>query len=465
MKKKLAPLNNIPFLVCLLLLLLNDFCFKSAYHNWLTGKLSDFCGLFVFAWFWTVFFPNRKRIVFFSIALLFVLWKSPFSQPFIDCFSQYAFPIYRAVDLTDLLALSVLPVAFFYQPNGIHRLKINPTPIALLSVISFSATSIIEPTQVFKPPQYILFKSGITTLESRDYPSEYIVYGLDTVVVIAIKEIMVEERATLNDDFHKIQILKDLDLRLLRDLQEMDWPRGDLMDYVALRDSLTISGSTFVTLELDSIREELQFNKTRLHGRFKRFSNEGKLSVVGKYKHGVEDSIWTFYNTKGEIALKKYYENGEKIKVQLFEKSKLKSEERFNTRKETIRDKYFHIAIIVLLMAGLVSKLYLNYKKSVAENSILKYSNLFKILGILVLPLVTLVLSPLLSALIPTAYSPYFLEPIAKAVLVYMIMVPVFTIIFYGIKLRTRFDLIYYLMLLLLAIVLTEEWIFLKSIL
>lgn len=38
-------LANPVFISSLLLLLLNDFVFKPVYHNWLTGKLSDFCGL------------------------------------------------------------------------------------------------------------------------------------------------------------------------------------------------------------------------------------------------------------------------------------------------------------------------------------------------------------------------------------------------------------------------------------
>lgn len=42
MKTKLKSINNIPFLVSLVILILNDFYFKTIYHNWLTGKLSDF---------------------------------------------------------------------------------------------------------------------------------------------------------------------------------------------------------------------------------------------------------------------------------------------------------------------------------------------------------------------------------------------------------------------------------------
>src|SRR6187549_1056878 len=117
MKRKLESIINIPFLACLAILLLNDFYLKIEYHNWLTGKLSDFCGLFVFASFWTVLLPNKKQMVYFSTALVFTIWKSPYSQPFIDFFSESIYPIHRVVDITDIMALTILPIAFYYNPG------------------------------------------------------------------------------------------------------------------------------------------------------------------------------------------------------------------------------------------------------------------------------------------------------------------------------------------------------------
>src|SRR5688500_1726731 len=115
MKEKLRSLDNIHFVGCLAILLLNDFYLKAEYHNWLTGKLSDFCGLFVFASFWAALLPARRGTVCISTALLFVFWKSPYSQTFIDIFSQYLYAIDRVVDITDLIALPVLLVAFSHN--------------------------------------------------------------------------------------------------------------------------------------------------------------------------------------------------------------------------------------------------------------------------------------------------------------------------------------------------------------
>jgi hypothetical protein len=82
-------------------LLLKRLLSQAEYHNWLTGKLSDFCGLFVFATFWSALFPSRKLTVYFSTALLFPYWKSPYSQSFLNFFSQNFYHVERVVDVTD----------------------------------------------------------------------------------------------------------------------------------------------------------------------------------------------------------------------------------------------------------------------------------------------------------------------------------------------------------------------------
>jgi len=111
MQKELKQLTTLPFLICLSLLLLNDFFLKTIFHNYLTGKLSDVCGLFIFPIFWSVFFPKHKAQVFFATALLFSFWKSPYSNSFIEFFSTSFFPIQRIVDVSDLIALAMLPIA------------------------------------------------------------------------------------------------------------------------------------------------------------------------------------------------------------------------------------------------------------------------------------------------------------------------------------------------------------------
>ena len=347
MKEKLKSINNIPFLVCLGILLLNDFYFKTAYHNWLTGKLSDFCGLFIFASFWTALFPNKKQTIYFSTALLFVIWKSPYSQPFIDLFSQYLYPIYRVVDLTDLIALAILPVAYYFNQKDFSNLNLNPIILGGLAIFSFCATSMSPPSQGFEQPQYLLFKDGFENIEKARYPSNYQVYQLDSFLVVNIEELRIDKIAPLADEYHKTQILRNLDLRFLRELNEPYKLKGELSVYKKQRDALIVNESTSILLKLDSINDHLHFKKTRLDGSFKRFELN-QLIIDGQYKDGIEDSIWTYYNNQNEIIAKKYFNNGELVKNQLFENSELKSEINFNTRTETITNKpvsYTHLTL------------------------------------------------------------------------------------------------------------------------
>jgi antitoxin component YwqK of YwqJK toxin-antitoxin module len=462
MREKLNSINNIPFLVCLAILLLNDFYLKTEYHNWLTGKLSDFCGLFIFASFWTALFPSKKRIVYFSTALFFVIWKSPYSQPFIDLFSHSLYPIYRVVDITDLISLLILPISYYFNQKNFFRFKLSPILLGVITIFSFCATSIPEPTQKFEQPQYLLFKDGVKNIENSEYPSNYKVHKLDSLLVVSITELRIDKRASIDDEYHKTEVLKNLDLRFLRQLSDSYRLKGELSDYKELLDSLAINESTSIVLKLDSFNDHLNFKETRLNGKFQRFK-DSKLIIDGKYKDGIEDSIWTFYNYQNEIISTKYFVNGELVKNQLFENSKIKSEIDFNTRNETIRNKYFLLAIIFILIIGLILKLYLNFKKS-DNQDIIKYSHFSKITTSLVLPVAILTIAKLLSSLIPNSYSTFFLGIFGEAILVYIVIFPMLLIVFYVIKLRTKFDLIYYILLFALSIILIEEWIYLKGI-
>lgn len=127
-----------------MLLLLNDFILKRLYGNWLTGKLSDFAGLFIFSLFWSALFPKHKITVLGLTGLLFILWKSPFSQGIIEFWNGLeVLPVARVVDYTDLIALIVLPVAYYTHDKNdkIKRIKISPIIPLILAAFSFMATS------------------------------------------------------------------------------------------------------------------------------------------------------------------------------------------------------------------------------------------------------------------------------------------------------------------------------------
>ena len=137
------------FLTGLLLLFVNDHFLKWEYHNWLTGKLSDFVGLLIFPFFLAFLFPKFAKWMTLVTGLLFIFWKSPLSENLIEFYNQLAIiPITRVVDYTDLLALPMLFFAYQFikkmETDDLYKmpkLRISPYVILLLSTFVFMATS------------------------------------------------------------------------------------------------------------------------------------------------------------------------------------------------------------------------------------------------------------------------------------------------------------------------------------
>jgi hypothetical protein len=66
-----VALLRAPFIIALAVLLLNDFMLKQVYPGFVTGKLSDFAGIFVFAVFWSSLLPRGRAIIIGSTAIGF----------------------------------------------------------------------------------------------------------------------------------------------------------------------------------------------------------------------------------------------------------------------------------------------------------------------------------------------------------------------------------------------------------
>jgi hypothetical protein len=95
----------------------------------------------------------RFHVVWIS-ALLFIFWKSPFSEGLIDAYNQVApMQITRVVDYTDLVVLLMLPIPY-YLMRYIDRLKvtainrIHPVFVLFPVMIAFMAT---------QPPRYYYY--------------------------------------------------------------------------------------------------------------------------------------------------------------------------------------------------------------------------------------------------------------------------------------------------------------------
>ena len=151
MKKKDLILNPY-FLSGLALLILNDLILKWHFTSPLTGKLSDFAGLFVLPIFLAYLFPKSKKSIAFIIGFLFILWKSPLSTPVIDFVNSLTFLSFRRIiDYSDLMALMVLPFSHFLlnKANFQNLAAIDfyrPLKIVTLTIagFAFTATSMVR---------------------------------------------------------------------------------------------------------------------------------------------------------------------------------------------------------------------------------------------------------------------------------------------------------------------------------
>ena len=135
------------FLLSLFLLLINDLYLKYEFSNWFTGKLSDFAGLFIFPFFFSIFIPSKIKQIYFSTVLLFVFWKLEISNAFIIYITELTnIAFYRTIDNTDFIALIVLPFSYKYflkQKTEIRNEKttkylINPI-IGIITIYAFIA--------------------------------------------------------------------------------------------------------------------------------------------------------------------------------------------------------------------------------------------------------------------------------------------------------------------------------------
>lgn len=146
---KYQYLLNWPFLVALLVLLLNDHWWKWTFSNGLTGKLSDVAGLVLLPLFLCAIKPSWWRFFLLISALSFCFWKSPYSQSLIDGYNQLAWiPIQRVVDYTDLWALWVLPLVGWFirelpkqQSWQLGRSSRVAGALGVVCLLAFSATS------------------------------------------------------------------------------------------------------------------------------------------------------------------------------------------------------------------------------------------------------------------------------------------------------------------------------------
>ena len=134
------------FIAGLLLLLSNDFWMKYQYGGILTGKISDFCGLFIFPIFLTAISDRTIKFNYLVTALIFIFWNSFLSQPLIDIGISKGIPFHRTIDFSDFIALISLPLSYAYVLSLMrHHFNARPlltVPLCIISFFSFTATTL-----------------------------------------------------------------------------------------------------------------------------------------------------------------------------------------------------------------------------------------------------------------------------------------------------------------------------------
>lgn len=144
---------GVPFILSLSILVLNDWLLKAAWHNTLTGKLSDFAGVALFALFWCALFPRHLHRVMAVTVFGFVWWKSPLSQPLIEQWNAWIpLRLGRTVDYSDLFALLVLPgVAAYVRSVPARRAgRWLRAPFALCALAAMMGTAKLPDTPEYR---------------------------------------------------------------------------------------------------------------------------------------------------------------------------------------------------------------------------------------------------------------------------------------------------------------------------
>jgi hypothetical protein len=151
------------FILTLLILIVNDNVGKIAYPGLLTGKLSDFSGLFVVSVFVYVILSSRLRTgrqityICGAIGLLFTLWKiAPLEIPLAALERIFNIPVpHRTKDITDLIALTVLPLAYIFierQRNSARAIQSRNVfkSTAIYGILVITGFSIIATSPAYR---------------------------------------------------------------------------------------------------------------------------------------------------------------------------------------------------------------------------------------------------------------------------------------------------------------------------
>lgn len=382
----LSPL----FLVSLLVLGLNDWVLKSSFHNFLTGKLSDFAGVFALAIFALAWLPVQKQHykqgILWAIALFFSWWKSPFSADFIAWWSSYIFPIYRVVDATDLFALFVLPFAAYYSTNytTISFPKTTHYFVSFVACMLFMATTMKKDrTYLTIPRVYIVSNNVIDSLKTIDsleyiytfetnYNSETTIFAIDSMLS-CIRVNYISRKSIIYDDYEENIFIEDFENERIRpffDKQKLPINYFQIgssnQQRINQTDQQGRKQGTWKFFD-GNILYLITYNNDVLQGNYS-ISNNLDTLVKGQFENNIVVGMWTFYDETTKIKTNRLYEQGETRKIVVD-----KEEKNVDTR-QILKSKVgwglsFDAFIFILACFFVMRELYMAKKQAFPENT------------------------------------------------------------------------------------------------
>jgi hypothetical protein len=180
-----SRLGNPVFLLMMAVLILNDWVLKATFYHPLVGKLSDFTGLFVLPFFLSALCPKWRTPIHVFTALIFIVWKSAWSQPLIDLMTMTQLPFDRTVDLTDCFALISIPLSYYVFEKATPVYRIQPwliKGITVVSCIAITATSI--------PPHSVRSYRNINRTYEFAYSKHELVSRLNKMQIHEVRKVM-----------------------------------------------------------------------------------------------------------------------------------------------------------------------------------------------------------------------------------------------------------------------------------
>ncbi len=175
-----------PFtVISILILLLNDHLFKSLYPSLITGKLSNFAGLFFFPFLLTLILSVLQKI-FKNISTVFigqlaigitVLW---FTLLKVTTFGNYwtnhfmslilGYPVNNLIDPTDLIALVILIPSWKLWVIESYKIHTHQKPVWISYFIIFlSASASLATKPVQSSAEFVIHNGNIYT-KQKNYP-------------------------------------------------------------------------------------------------------------------------------------------------------------------------------------------------------------------------------------------------------------------------------------------------------